>query len=612
MKLRLTLVALALACIGAPAALADGGGGGGMSRRRRAGASSREDPAAAYQAGVTALQRAELPGRDPQIPKRAARGAERRPDQLRAWAGICRQQRNGRSARGVRTLRARRRTGRQARGCSSACSICKPAIASTPSNSRRRCKRRSTRAMRRAAMQRRAQLQAAYDQLTTALDAPPAAPAADPATTGWNFPSVEEGRVAYAEAVGLINQERFAEALDALARAQAAVGPHPDVLNYMGFASRKLGRNRRRVGLLQRGAGDRSEPSRRQRISGRTLHPDGRSWAARAVNWRGWMSSAPTAAPSAKSWRDGSRPQRGEAVAGWAGGARDGRRSAERAVAARTGLDSARRNAGARSDARARRSAAARTPEIEIGRALFRTPVLFGGPAARAGLSCNACHSNGGVNARFLLPELTDRAGHADVTSEWSSRVRGDGVANPVAIPDLGGRVRRTTASGMRASLARDVRAQRDRRRIPGPAAAGAGVRRHDRLFARAALRGVRRRRKGASTLASAADDVRRAVAAAETADAETAGFCCLRGRMGSGASSNACPRARLRAIAPLRNTCARTWRDAATPRIIDAGDGRRALPGWRARFDAAVARTARRERRTYFNEATLRRDSSR
>jgi tetratricopeptide (TPR) repeat protein len=89
---------------------------------------------------------------------------------------------------------------------------------------------------------RRTQLQASYDQLTAALNAPPAeAPAADPATTGWNFPSVEEGRLAYAEAVGFINQERFVEGLDALARAQAAVGPHPDVLNYMGFASRKLG-----------------------------------------------------------------------------------------------------------------------------------------------------------------------------------------------------------------------------------------------------------------------------------------------------------------------------------------------------------------------------------
>jgi hypothetical protein len=30
------------------------------------------------------------------------------------------------------------------------------------------------------------------------------------------------------------------------------------------------------------------------------------------------------------------------------------------------------------------------------------------------------------------------------------------------------------------------------------------------------------------------------------------------------------------------------------------------ALPGWRTRFDASVARVARRERQTYFNEATL------
>ena len=86
---------------------------------------------------------------------------------------------------------------------------------------------------------RRAQLQTAYDSLTRALN--PETPAADPATTGWNFPSEHEGRVAYAAAVGLINTERYAEALDVLARAEAAVGPHPDVLNYMGFASRKLG-----------------------------------------------------------------------------------------------------------------------------------------------------------------------------------------------------------------------------------------------------------------------------------------------------------------------------------------------------------------------------------
>jgi tetratricopeptide (TPR) repeat protein len=88
---------------------------------------------------------------------------------------------------------------------------------------------------------RRAQLQAAHDQLAQALAAPPAS-ATDPATTGWNFPSVEEGRAAYAEAVGLINEERFVEAFAALERTQAAVGPNADVLNYLGFVSRKLGR----------------------------------------------------------------------------------------------------------------------------------------------------------------------------------------------------------------------------------------------------------------------------------------------------------------------------------------------------------------------------------
>jgi tetratricopeptide (TPR) repeat protein len=87
---------------------------------------------------------------------------------------------------------------------------------------------------------RRTQLTAAQTQLTQALEAP-AAPAVDPATTGWNFPSVEEGRLAYAEAVGLINQEHYVEAFAALERTQAAVGPHSDILNYMGFTSRKLG-----------------------------------------------------------------------------------------------------------------------------------------------------------------------------------------------------------------------------------------------------------------------------------------------------------------------------------------------------------------------------------
>ncbi|MBU6374200.1 MAG: hypothetical protein KJS97_15855, partial [Alphaproteobacteria bacterium] len=89
---------------------------------------------------------------------------------------------------------------------------------------------------------------------------------------------------------------------------------------------------------------------------------------------------------------------------------------------------------------RAPRECLARTsPQIEAGRALFSAPTVLGGPAARAGLSCAACHTAGRTNARFLLPELTDRAGAADVTSEWASKLRGDGRMNPVPIPDLAG-----------------------------------------------------------------------------------------------------------------------------------------------------------------------------
>lgn len=87
---------------------------------------------------------------------------------------------------------------------------------------------------------RRAQLQAALSQLERALDAPATPSSGSPSS--WNFPGPEDGRLAYADAVGLINQDRFSEARDALLRAHASVGPSPDVLNYLGFVSRKLGR----------------------------------------------------------------------------------------------------------------------------------------------------------------------------------------------------------------------------------------------------------------------------------------------------------------------------------------------------------------------------------
>jgi hypothetical protein len=74
---------------------------------------------------------------------------------------------------------------------------------------------------------------------------------------------------------------------------------------------------------------------------------------------------------------------------------------------------------------------------FDIGRTAFRTPVLLGGQAARAGLSCASCHSNGRRNPAFLFPGLSGAAGTADVTSSLMSSHRGNGTFDPKPIPDL-------------------------------------------------------------------------------------------------------------------------------------------------------------------------------
>jgi hypothetical protein len=76
---------------------------------------------------------------------------------------------------------------------------------------------------------------------------------------------------------------------------------------------------------------------------------------------------------------------------------------------------------------------------VAIGRIAFRTPLLLGGQAARAGMSCATCHRNGRGNPDFLFRGLSGTAGTADVTSSLMSSHRGDHVVNPKPIPDLGG-----------------------------------------------------------------------------------------------------------------------------------------------------------------------------
>lgn len=81
----------------------------------------------------------------------------------------------------------------------------------------------------------------------------------------------------------------------------------------------------------------------------------------------------------------------------------------------------------------------ARRLSVEVGRAAFRSPLVLGGQAARAGVTCETCHRSGRTNPDFLFPGVSGPPGTADVTSSLFSTHRGDGIDNPKPIPDLSG-----------------------------------------------------------------------------------------------------------------------------------------------------------------------------
>lgn len=85
-----------------------------------------------------------------------------------------------------------------------------------------------------------AEIGSAVAALTAALGSPPQARLET--QPGLLFASAAAGDRAYLDSVGLINEGRYADAIAALKASEAAFGPHPDILTYLGFAHRKLGR----------------------------------------------------------------------------------------------------------------------------------------------------------------------------------------------------------------------------------------------------------------------------------------------------------------------------------------------------------------------------------
>jgi len=85
-----------------------------------------------------------------------------------------------------------------------------------------------------------AKLQSAMAAVTAAIGA--GAQARIETKPGLLFTNAAGGDRAYVDAVSLINERRYDDAIVSLRAAQAAFGAHPDILTYLGFAHRKLGR----------------------------------------------------------------------------------------------------------------------------------------------------------------------------------------------------------------------------------------------------------------------------------------------------------------------------------------------------------------------------------
>jgi len=95
------------------------------------------------------------------------------------------------------------------------------------------------------------------------------------------------------------------------------------------------------------------------------------------------------------------------------------------------------KSSGIPADSNEPKSARRRWNQIAAGEALFHTPSLLGGQAAKARISCSSCHVNGRGNPHFQFPGVSGEPGTADVTHSFFSSFRGDSEFNPISIPDL-------------------------------------------------------------------------------------------------------------------------------------------------------------------------------
>jgi hypothetical protein len=240
---------------------------------------------------------------------------------------------------------------------------------------------------------------------------------------------------------------------------------------------------------------------------------------------------------------------------------------------------------------------------IEIGRAAFRTPLLLGGQAARAGLSCDSCHRNGRGNPAFAFPGISGAPGTADVTAALFSRRRGDGIANPRPIPDLAADPRRIAPAALPAFVTGQIVEEFDGA-VPPPAVLAGLVAYLGALDARACKGGP----TATTTITARAtlSDASRAVTAARAAlaggDGATAALLVLAARAQLGLLDERFPAAQQRPIRAADSALA-----AILP-AIRAGDASAdaRLAAWQAATPALASRLAAARRRSLYDPARL------
>lgn len=76
---------------------------------------------------------------------------------------------------------------------------------------------------------------------------------------------------------------------------------------------------------------------------------------------------------------------------------------------------------------------------VALGNMAFSSPLIFGDPARKAGISCETCHNQGDVNQLMFIPGLSDRPGGLAVVNSLFNPQTTNDLHRHIDIPSLRG-----------------------------------------------------------------------------------------------------------------------------------------------------------------------------